>query len=66
MASDQNYKKINQYFLEQNMGLFLNAHYAHYASNEIIESLLNLNRERLRPFIIHDMPYDYKKNDKYR
>ena len=30
------------------------------------ESLLYLNRERLRPFIIQDMPYDYKKNDKYR
>ena len=30
------------------------------------ESLLNLNREWLRPFIIQDMSYDYKKNDKYR
>ena len=30
------------------------------------ESLLYLNRERLRPFIIQDMSYDYKKNDKYR
>ena len=30
------------------------------------ESLFYLNRERLRPFIIQDMSYDYKKNDKHR
>ena len=30
------------------------------------ESLLYFNRERLRPFIIQDMSYDDKKNDKYR
>ena len=29
------------------------------------ESLLYLNREWLRPFIIQDMSYDYKKIDKY-
>ena len=29
------------------------------------ESLFHLNRERLRTFIIQDMSYDYKKNDKY-
>ena len=28
------------------------------------ESLLYLKKERLRPFIIHDRSYDYKKNDK--
>ena len=30
------------------------------------ESLLYLNRERLRPFIIQYMSYDYKNNGKYR
>ena len=30
------------------------------------ESLLYPYRERLRPFIIQDMSYDYKKNEKYR
>ena len=30
------------------------------------ESRLYLNRERLRPFNIQDMSYDFKKNDKYR
>ena len=30
------------------------------------ESILYLDRERLRPFIIQDMSYGYKKNSKYR
>ena len=30
------------------------------------ESFLYLNRGRLSPLIIQDMPYNYKKNDKYR
>ena len=31
-----------------------------------LKNLLYLNRDRLRLFIIQDMSYDYKKNDKYR
>ena len=84
-------------FLEQNMGLFLNATWQQvdckWAKGARLiktllflkkqklnwnwletlrikwnhwESLLCLIRERLRPFIIQDMSYDYKKNDKYR
>ena len=93
MASDKiNTRKINRYFLEQNMGLFFNATWQHWAkaakfywniaflikelNSNWLETLriewnhwvspLYINRERLKPFIIWDMSYDYNKNDKYR
>ena len=31
-----------------------------------LRDLLYFNSERLRPFIIQDMSFDYKKNDKHR